>query len=75
MEHFWPTLPYIIPTSQGLPLWWSILWWIFQIAIMSTLLWIVTRWALRVDRELNLDGKTKPHEKKKTTDGGRSIDV
>ena len=50
MEAFWPKLPYVIPASQGQPLWWDIAWWIFQIVIMVVIVALITRWATRVDK-------------------------
>lgn len=52
-EPFWPTLPFLIPKSEGLPLWWTISWWIFQIVIMTVLLLVVGRWAIQVERTLH----------------------
>lgn len=60
MHNFWPTLPFFVPASQGVPLWWDVLWWIFQIVVMSFILFIVTRWALKIDRLLNENVKTPP---------------
>lgn len=60
MDSFWPTLPFLTPASQGLPLWWAITWWLFQIIVMVGILWTVTRWALKMDRVINhLPGKSK----------------
>ncbi|MEB3102023.1 hypothetical protein [Ferviditalea candida] len=52
MEPFWPQLPFIIPNSQGTQIWWDILWWIFQIAVMTFLIIILTRWATGMDRDM-----------------------
>ncbi len=50
MGNFWPTLPIKIPYSQGEPLWWDIVFWIFQVVIMTTLVLLLIRWATRIDR-------------------------
>jgi hypothetical protein len=62
VENFWPTLPFFVPGSQGVPLWWDILWWVFQIVVMSFVLYIVTRWALKIDR-LSNENVTTPSKK------------
>ena len=51
MEHFWPSLPYHIPPSQGMRLWWDIFWWIFQIVTMTTIIVLLRTWALREDKD------------------------
>lgn len=50
MGGFWPHVPYIIPSSQGMPMWWDILWWVFQIVIMTAVLLLLRVWATKVDR-------------------------
>lgn len=60
-ENFWPSLPYIVPGSEGLPLWWAISWWIFQVVIMGAILWLIFRWATRIDRELRIDRDAEDH--------------
>lgn len=57
MDHFWPTLPLIIPNSQGVYLWWYIAWWIFQIVVMVFLLVLIARWAVHMDRDLEGEQK------------------
>ncbi len=49
-SNFWPTLPIVIPKSPGIALWWDIAFWLFQAVIMTTLLVILRKWALDVDR-------------------------
>lgn len=68
MEKFWPTFPYLIPASQGMPLWWYISWWIFQIVVMGAILYLITRWAVRVDRVLNLSN-TSDKQSQQTSSG------
>lgn len=53
MEPFWPTLPYIIPTTEGTPLWWYIFWWLWQIVVMVTIVVVLTRWATKMDKMKN----------------------
>lgn len=69
MGHFWPTLPFLVPASQGVPLWWYIGWWIFQIVVMGFIIWLVTRWAVRIDRMMNVT----PESKSTTDDTGRPL--
>lgn len=57
MDHFWPTLPLIVPKSEGIALWWDIAWWIFQIVVMVFLLVIVAKWAQQMDRKMNANQK------------------
>lgn len=71
MEHFWPTFPFLVPASQGLPLWWALSWWIFQILIMGLVLTLITRWAVRVDRDLKLSSP----EKQPTESPDRPVDM
>lgn len=68
-EHFFPTLPLLIPASQGVPLWWYISWWIFQIVVMGAIIWVVTRWALGIDKLMSKrsDAKSTP------SDSGTSV--
>lgn len=47
----WPTAPFYIPYSPGMPDWWDLAWWVFQIVIMSLLLWFLATVAMRVDRD------------------------
>lgn len=72
VEHFWPSFPFIIQPSQGLPLWWDLSWWIFQIVIMCAVLYLITRWAVRVDRDLNV---AKTSDKNATPSSSRSVDM
>lgn len=51
-EGFFPKLPIIVPTTQGIAFWWDIVGWVFQIVIMVTIIWLVTRWALNVEKEI-----------------------
>ncbi|MCI0182278.1 MAG: hypothetical protein OWR52_10420 [Acidibacillus sp.] len=48
-NNFWPTLPIKIPYSEGMPLWWDIVFWIFQAVVMTTLVLLLIRWATRID--------------------------
>jgi len=50
MEPFWPSLPFGVPGSQGITLWWYAFWWVFQIVVYTWLVVMLTRWALRMDR-------------------------
>ena len=68
-EHFFPTLPLIIPASQGMPLWWYFSWWVFQIIIMGAIIWMVTRWAMKVDRLIVSKVDAKPTQ----SDSGSSV--
>jgi len=72
MEHFWPSFPFIVQPSQGLPLWWDISWWIFQIVIMSAVLLLITRWAVRVDKELDV---SKVSENRTSQSSSNSLDL
>lgn len=71
-DNFWPTLPIHIPPSQGVPLWWVTGWWAFQVVAMLAIIYVVTRWALRIDRLL----EEAPDRKEQTfTQGpGSSVD-
>ncbi len=51
MGNFWPTLPFFIPKSQGMPLWFDLFWWAFQIVIMTTLLLSLRRWGMKLDAD------------------------
>lgn len=48
---FWPTAPFYIPYSLGMPNWWDMVWWLFQLGIMSLLLWLLYAVATGVDRD------------------------
>lgn len=50
MENFWPHFPIVIPQSPGMPLVWDIFWWFFQVSVMTTLLLVLRRMALRADK-------------------------
>lgn len=50
MEPFWPSLPFNIPNSEGITIWWYAFWWLFQIVVYTWLVVMLTRWALRMDR-------------------------
>lgn len=50
MGGFWPKVPFYIPYSPGMPGWWDLVWWIFQIIVMSALLLTLHNVALREDR-------------------------
>ncbi|MCI0182165.1 MAG: hypothetical protein OWR52_12950 [Acidibacillus sp.] len=51
MGGFWPSIPYYIPYSPGMPNWWDLVWWIFQLVVMSALLMALHTVATREDRE------------------------
>lgn len=53
MEHFWPALPFVIPNSEGIPIWWDIFWWAFQVVVMTTILVLLRRWAVREDNKMD----------------------
>lgn len=53
MEKFWPSLPYVVPNSQGIPLWWDIFWWSFQVVIMTVILVLLRNWAAREDKAMD----------------------
>lgn len=53
MEKFWPVLPYLVPKSEGIPLWWDIFWWSFQVVIMTVILVLLRNWAARVDKAMD----------------------
>ncbi|UOF89829.1 hypothetical protein LSG31_18435 [Fodinisporobacter ferrooxydans] len=50
MGNFWPTFPFVIPNSPGIPLWWDLFWWIFQIVLISSLLYVLKTWCVKMDR-------------------------
>lgn len=60
----WPTAPFYIPYSPGMPNWWDLVWWVFQIGIMSLLLWLLSHIALGIDRDfVKIDpNQTNSHE-------------
>lgn len=51
MGSFFPHFPYFIPGSTGIPHWWDIFWWSWQLIIMSAVLLGVRALALRWDRD------------------------
>lgn len=51
MKGFFPHFPYFIPSSPGMPHWWDIFWWCFQLVIMASLLLTLRFLALRFDRD------------------------
>lgn len=51
MGSFWPSIPFYIPYSPGMPSWWDLVWWIFQLVVMSALLLLLHNVAMREDRE------------------------
>ncbi|KPV41971.1 hypothetical protein [Alicyclobacillus ferrooxydans] len=51
MNGFWPTAPFYIPYSTGMPNGWDLVWWLFQLGIMSGLLWMLYSVATGVDRD------------------------
>lgn len=55
MEKFWPSLPYLVPKSEGIPLWWDIFWWAFQVVIMTVILVMLRNWAVREDKAMDED--------------------
>lgn len=50
---FWPTLPFYIPYSQGMPYWWDSFWWAFQLVTMAFLLYLLRTVAVRTDRDFD----------------------
>lgn len=48
---FWPRAPFYIPYSTGMPNGWDMVWWLFQLGIMSLLLWLLYAVATGVDRD------------------------
>jgi len=50
MSSFWPSIPFYIPYSPGMPSWWDLVWWVFQLIVMSLLLLWLHSVALREDR-------------------------
>ncbi|AEJ41164.1 hypothetical protein TPY_3006 [Sulfobacillus acidophilus TPY] len=48
---FLPHLPIRIPNSPGLPIWWDLMWWLFQILVMTSLLFYFNRIAGHLDGE------------------------
>lgn len=51
MGGFWPSFPYFIPSSPGMPHWWDIFWWSWQLIAMGAVLLGVRAMALRWDRD------------------------
>lgn len=66
MSNFWPSLPINIPASQGMPLLWDIVWWLFQLTVMVTLLILFRVFALRMDRLR--DSSQKPTKTRQSSD-------
>ncbi|PWI57816.1 hypothetical protein [Sulfoacidibacillus thermotolerans] len=60
MNGFWPSIPFYIPYSPGMPNWWDLVWWIFQLVIMSALLLILHLVATREDQVGNDESKSDP---------------
>lgn len=48
---FFPHFPFFIPHSPGMPHWWDIFWWCFQLVVMGGVLLGLRSIALRVDRD------------------------
>lgn len=65
MNGFWPTLPIYVPDSPGTPLWWDLFWWGFQVVVMTSVLFMLRHWAVKVDREMDVT----------LTDGARATDA
>lgn len=61
MNDFWPSAPFYIPYSPGMPNGWDLVWWLFQLGIMSGLLWLLYGVAIRVDRDF-LQSAEEPSE-------------
>lgn len=51
MGGWFPHFPYFIPSSPGIPHWWDIFWWTWQLIVMGGVLLGLRHIALRVDRE------------------------
>jgi hypothetical protein len=59
-ENFWPSFSnFIIPHSVGIPHWWDIFWWCFQIVIMGALVLALRKIALRQDSAMESKGVTR----------------
>ncbi len=50
LQDFWPALPFYIPYSVGMPNWWDMVWWLYQLGLMSGVLWVLYGIARWVDR-------------------------
>ncbi|MHB1627186.1 MAG: hypothetical protein ACYCVB_02240 [Bacilli bacterium] len=50
MGNFWPTLPIKIPYSEGMPMWWDIVFWLFQAVVMTGLVIMLVKWGTGIDR-------------------------
>ncbi len=50
-QGFWPTAPFYIPFSTGMPNWWDMVWWLFQLGIMALFLWLLYAVAVGVDKD------------------------
>jgi hypothetical protein len=48
---FFPSFPYFIPSTPGMPHWWDIFWWSWQLIVMGGILLAVRALALRWDRD------------------------
>lgn len=48
---FFPQLPVRIPFTPGLPIWWDVFWWAFQILVMTSLLLYFNRIADGLDQQ------------------------
>lgn len=51
MTGFLPSIPFYIPYSTGMPDWWDMVRWLFQLAIMSILLWLLYSVATGADHD------------------------
>lgn len=69
MNGFWPSVPFYIPYSTGMPDWWDMVWWLFQLAIMSSLLWLLYAVAIRVDRDFVRIEETEEKTREGMSDG------
>lgn len=72
MEPFFPTLPFIIPHSEGTAIWWDIAWWVFQIVIMTVLVVLITKWAVNMDKEF--DSTVQKTGKSANKPAGKSVE-
>lgn len=51
MNGFWPSVPFYIPYSTGMPNGWDLVWWLFQLIFMAGFLWLLYVIAMRIDRD------------------------
>ncbi|MDA8192919.1 MAG: hypothetical protein M0Z53_02810 [Thermaerobacter sp.] len=51
MSGFFPHFPFFVPHSPGIPHWWDLFWWAFQLIVMTAILLSLRKVAVSIDQE------------------------